>query len=189
MPRHQHRYKEKEKRFLLARQWDGYRSRIDLVDDIVDPVPCQPRNIDDFGFERRAVELVADRAEPFLARHRRLDLRTDEKTGGWGPQVTALVILEIICLVQMAAGYEADRVAPYQFDETSARPRFDRPVARIAFIGAVEEQRLVQEPGEASALGIRHRGLEPGRLRRLLGATAAEQHRIEPDQAEALDIL
>src|SRR5690348_7453146 len=56
-------------------------ARIDLVDDVVDPIFRQSGNFGDFGCESRAVQFVSRGAKQLLSRHRRLNFRTDEEAG------------------------------------------------------------------------------------------------------------
>src|SRR5437660_1777036 len=89
----------------------------------------------------------------------------------------------------MAAGDQYNRVPPYQRHQLSPRLWLYRPIAGIRLVGAVEKQRPMQKPGDLTAGGLFHYRVEPGCLHRLLAAGAAEQHRIEPDEANSLDIL
>src|SRR5439155_8375159 len=60
---------------------------IDLVDDVADPISRKTGNFDDFGCEGCTAQFVSDGAQQLFSRHRRLNFRTDEKTGRRRPQV------------------------------------------------------------------------------------------------------
>ena len=78
---------------------------------------------------------------------------------------------------------------PHELDQPRARRRLHGPVSGVRFVGAVEKQRPVQKPGDPTTLGMLHYRIEPGRLSCFLRVAAAEQHRVEADEANALDIL
>src|SRR6516162_6561183 len=142
----------------------------------------------DLSLEPSTVEFVKNSAEPLFPRHWRLD-PANQKTGCGCPEVAGIVTPKVVGLVQMAAGDERHGVSAQQRHQPCARFRLHRPVSGIAFLGAFEKQRLVQEPDDPAALGVRRHCLKPGRLDRLLAQPAAEHQRVETDQAPALDIL
>ena len=47
----------------------------------------------------------------------------------------------------------------------------------------------MEKPGEAAIIRLRHDSFQPAELRLFFGLAAADQQRIEPDQAPTLDIL
>src|SRR5207237_4035869 len=105
------------------------------------------------------------------------------------PDVAGGFVHKITGFVEMAAGDQTDAMPPDQPHQPEARSRLDRPVAGIALLRTVEEQRAVEKPGEAPPSGLAHDGLEPAGLRRLGGLAAAEQQRVEADQAIARNFL
>ena len=92
-------------------------------------------------------------------------------------------------LVQMTAGDQGDRIPPHQLDRPSARLRLHRPVSGVRLVGAVEKERPMQKPGDLPTAGTFHYCIEPGCLDRLFGVPVTEQHGVQADQADTLDIL
>src|SRR5205823_6085345 len=104
----------KEIKMSAVRWVVGRWARIDLVDDVVDPICRKPRNIDDAGFQRGAVDLVENGPKALFSRHIGLDLGANEKARSRRPYVTGAVADGLIRLVQMTAGDQSDRMAPHQ---------------------------------------------------------------------------
>src|SRR5208282_67365 len=99
---------DKRKKSSAGRGVVSRQPRIDLVDDIVDPIRREPRNIDDGGFQRGAGDLVENGPKPFFARHRWLDLGAHQKARSRRPDVTGAVADGLMRLVQMTAGDQGD---------------------------------------------------------------------------------
>src|SRR5580693_1449925 len=98
--------------------------RVDLVDNVVDQVRHEARDIDDPGFERCGFEVVEDGAKPVFSSHRRrLHSRYHKNRGSGSPQVTNAVAPKIMCLVQMTAGDQGDRMPPAPLEQPSAQLR------------------------------------------------------------------
>src|SRR5438105_4783277 len=139
---------DKRKKMSVVRWLVGRWARIDLVDDVVDPICRKPRNIDDAGFQRGAVNLVENGPKALFSRHIGLDLGANQKARSRRPYVTGAVADGLIRLVQMTAGDQGNRIPPHQLDQSSARLRLYRPISGIRLVGAVEKQRPMQKPGD-----------------------------------------
>src|SRR5215472_5335683 len=99
-------------------------ARIDLLDDVVEQVWHEARDMGDFGFEPRAVDRVDDSAKPVFSGHQRgVHSRSHEKRGSGSPKVKAAVVPELVRLMQMTAGDQGDRVPPRQLDQLGPRLR------------------------------------------------------------------
>src|SRR5260370_734249 len=118
------------------------------------------------------VELVNDSTETFLTGHIRLR-RANQKARRRRPDIARALTGEITRFVQMSAGDEGNSVPPHQSQKRSARLGLDRPIAGVALVRAVEEQRSVQEPGNPSLSCVDHCLFEPRCLRVLLRFAAA----------------
>ena len=80
--------------------------------------------MDDFGFEQRAVYRVKNSAKLIFAGHRRGGHSGSyEKRGSGSPQVEAVVVPELVRLVQMTAGDQGDRMPARQLDQPRPRLR------------------------------------------------------------------
>src|SRR3954470_20010616 len=163
--------------------------RVDFVDDVVDHERLEALDLLDRCLDRVRRELVLDGPEPALADHLGLHGGPDHKTRGGRPDVARPAEAAVERAVHVPARHDGDAAAPQKSEEPRARFGPDRPVAPgIALVRMVDEQRLMEKPGKLPAARRPHRLLEPLELPLLLGLAAAEEERVEPQQAPAPDV-
>src|SRR3954470_2260827 len=80
-------------------------------------------------------------------------------------------------------------MARRELQKATTRTGLDPPITRVALARVLEEQGLVHEPGDAAALRLCKRPLEPRELLLLFRLAAPEQERVEPDETPVPDVV